>query len=62
MILLINNNKPFQKIIDEYRKRGHEFLFDVFNSSKCLEELSGISEMLNAQHDEVCIRLMKTFA
>lgn len=43
----------FQKIIAEYRKRGQEFLFEVFNSSKCLEELSGISEMLNAQHDEV---------
>ncbi|XP_031635695.1 ubiquitin-like modifier-activating enzyme ATG7 [Contarinia nasturtii] len=42
-----------KKIIDEYRARGHEFLFEVFESSKCLEELSGISEILNAQHEEV---------
>lgn len=43
-----------QKIIDEYRDRGHEFLFEVFESSKCLEDLSGISDMLNAQHEDVC--------
>ncbi|XP_055294846.1 ubiquitin-like modifier-activating enzyme ATG7 [Sitodiplosis mosellana] len=42
-----------KKILDEYRNRGHEFLFQVFESSKCLEELSGISEMLNAQHEEI---------
>lgn len=43
----------FQKIINEYRTRGHDFLFQVFESSKCLEELSGISDMLNSQQGEV---------
>lgn len=42
-----------QKIIDQYRTRGYEFLFEVFSSSECLEELSGISELLSAQHGEV---------
>lgn len=42
-----------QKIIDQYRTRGYEFLFEVFSSSKCLEDLSGISELLSAQHGEV---------
>lgn len=46
-----------QKIIDEYRARGHDFLFQVFESSKCLEDLSGISDMINAQHEEVFIYL-----
>lgn len=48
-----------QKIIDEYRSKGHEFLFKVFNSSKCLEELSGISEMLSTQHEEVYFEFAK---
>lgn len=46
-------NILFQKIVDEYRAKKHEFLFNVFESPKCLEDLSGISDMLNAEHEEV---------
>lgn len=42
-----------KQIIDQYRNRGYDFLFEVFSSSKCLEDVSGISELLNAQHEEV---------
>lgn len=42
-----------QKIVDAYKANGHEFLFKVFETSKYLEDLSGISELLSSQHDEV---------
>lgn len=59
--VFLNEKFNFQKIIDEYRARGHEFLFQVFESSKCLEELSGISDILNAQHEEVILYLVYVY-
>ncbi|CAH0554782.1 unnamed protein product [Brassicogethes aeneus] len=32
-------------VVEEYRKNGFEFLLQVFNSSKFLEDLTGLSEM-----------------
>lgn len=32
-------------VIDEYEKKGFEFLLQVFNSSKYLEELTGLKEL-----------------
>lgn len=50
-------NKTFflQKILEEYKKDGHQFLLKVFESSKYLEDLSGITDLLTAQHDEASI-------
>lgn len=40
-----------QKVLNEYQVRGNEFLLDAFNSSKYLEDLTGISEMLKESHE-----------
>lgn len=45
--------KHFQRIVDEYKRNGNEFLFKVFDTSKHLEDISGISELLSEEHDEV---------
>lgn len=31
--------------------RGNDFLFDAFGSSKYLEDLTGISELISEQHE-----------
>lgn len=33
------------KVLEEYEKRGNEFIIDVLNSTKYLEKLTGISEI-----------------
>ncbi|KAG4074407.1 hypothetical protein HA402_000386 [Bradysia odoriphaga] len=40
-----------EKVLNEYAVRGNEFLLDVFGSNKYLEDLTGISEMINESHD-----------
>ncbi|KAJ6634983.1 Ubiquitin-like modifier-activating enzyme ATG7 [Pseudolycoriella hygida] len=39
-----------EKVLNEYAVRGNEFLLDVFASNKYLEDLTGISELINEQH------------
>ncbi len=39
--------------------RGNEFLLDVFGSNKYLEDLTGISEMINEQHEVMKYELDK---
>lgn len=34
-------------VVGEYEKRGFEFLLQVFNSSKYLQELSGLKELFD---------------
>lgn len=41
----------FQKVLDEYQAHGNEFLLKVFESSKYLEEVTGIDEMENMDND-----------
>lgn len=38
-------------VIDEYKKNGFEFLLKVFNSSKYLEDLTGLTEVLQQATD-----------
>lgn len=40
-----------QKVLAEYKSRGNEFLFDVFDSAKYLEDLTGISDLLDVEND-----------
>jgi len=40
-------------ILNEYKANGHKFLFNAFGSSKYLEDLSGISALLSAEHEEI---------
>lgn len=51
--MIVSLGSIFKKIMNEYKERGNEFLLHVFGSSKYLEDLSGITELLTAQHDEV---------
>lgn len=41
-----------QTVLSEYRSRGNAFLFDVFNSAKYLEELTGINEAFHVRDDD----------
>lgn len=34
-------------VLEEYKQKGFEFLLKVFNSSKFLEELTGLKELYN---------------
>lgn len=40
-----------QKVLAEYKSRGNEFLFQVFESAKYLEDLTGISDLLDVDND-----------
>lgn len=43
------------KVVEEYKKLGKEFLKRVYESTTYLEEISGISELLQAKElGEVC--------
>lgn len=58
LILIFNEIMEFtmkliQVILDEYEKNGHSFLFKVFETSKYLEDLSGISALMKEEHAEV---------
>lgn len=44
-------NLNFQKVLDEYKAHGNEFLLKVLESSKYLEEVTGIDEMENIDND-----------
>lgn len=50
-----------QKIIEEYKNNGHKFLLQAFGSSKYLEDLSGITDLMTAQHAEVNLSLFDAF-
>jgi hypothetical protein len=34
--------------VQEYTKRGHDFLFEVFNNPLHLEKITGLTQMANA--------------
>jgi len=38
-------------IVEEYKKRGNEFLLEVFNEPKLLEDTSGITQMKEQEND-----------
>lgn len=43
----------FQKVLNEYKKQDKKFLLQVLDSAKFLEDLTGISELL--QDDAVSL-------
>lgn len=38
-------------MLAEYKSRGNKFLFQVFDSAKYLEDLTGISDLLDVDND-----------
>ncbi|XP_055679214.1 ubiquitin-like modifier-activating enzyme ATG7 [Lutzomyia longipalpis] len=42
-----------QKILEEYSKRKIDFILDALNSSKYLEDITGITEMMKESHEDI---------
>lgn len=42
-----------QKILEEYSKRKVDFILDALNTSKYLEDLTGITEMMKESHEDI---------
>lgn len=46
------------RVVDEYNSNGFEFLLKVFDSSKYLEELTGLKELYEQiDHEQVMIQI-----
>lgn len=40
-----------QKVLMEYKTKGVDFLLEAFGSTKYLEDLTGITDLMNEQHE-----------
>ena len=38
-------------VLEEYKTRGNEFLVQVFETTKYLEDLTGITDLVNQDHE-----------